>query len=82
MNSRLLNIDRGELDVRKIFWFVVVFETIAMLIILMGDIYDIALFAAIVFLPAVFLLIPLEPVLGIPLMFIATGFDFFAQIKT
>ena len=80
MNSRLLSIDRGEIDIRKIFWLMVVFETIAMLIILMGDIYDIAFFATIVFLPAVFLLIPLEPVLGIPLMFIATGFDFFAQI--
>lgn len=80
MNSRLLSIDRGEIGIRKIFWLMVVFETIAMLIILMGDIYDIAFFATIVFLPAVFLLIPLEPVLGIPLMFIATGFDFFAQI--
>ncbi|MFC1561129.1 O-antigen ligase family protein [Candidatus Latescibacterota bacterium] len=80
MNSRLLSINRGEIDVRRIFWLLVVFETIAMLIILLGDIYEIAYFAAIVFLPTIFLLIPIEPVLGIPLMFIATGFDFFAQI--
>ncbi|MFC1541491.1 O-antigen ligase family protein [Candidatus Latescibacterota bacterium] len=80
MNSRLLSIDRGEIHFRKILPFLVIFEMITIAVFLLGDKYAIAYFSVIVSVPLLLLLIPIEPLLGLPLMFIATGFDFFAQI--
>jgi len=76
----MLSLDRGEIDIRKVFWTMVAFETIAMLIILVGDIYNIAYFAAAILIPLFLLFIPVEPVLTIPFLFIATGLHFFALI--
>ena len=42
--------------------------------------YANAYFWGIVLIPLFLILIPVEPVIGISLMFIATGFDFFGQI--
>ncbi|MFC1539194.1 O-antigen ligase family protein [Candidatus Latescibacterota bacterium] len=80
MNSRMLSINRGEIDFPKILLFLVIFEMIAMAVFLLGDTDAISYFFVIVFLPLLLLFIPMEPLLGLPLMFIATGFDFFAQI--
>ena len=62
MNSHMLSFDHGEINIRKVFWIMVVFETIALLIILMSNIYGIAYFAAIVLTPILLILIPVEPV--------------------
>jgi len=60
--------------------YVVLFEIAAMAVLFFGDNEAILYFSVIVFVPILLLFIPIEPLLGLPLMFIATGFDFFAQI--
>ncbi len=80
MNSRILSINRGVVDMRKMLWFIIIFEVLVMSFALLGDMYANAYFWGIVLIPVLLILIPIEPVIGIPLMFIATGFDFAGQI--
>ncbi|MFC1650089.1 O-antigen ligase family protein [Candidatus Latescibacterota bacterium] len=80
MNSRLLGIDRGEIDFRKALLFLVILEMVTMAVFLTGDIIIIGIFAAIVLTPVFLFLIPVEPVLTVPFLFIATGLHFFALI--
>lgn len=86
MDSHVLDIDRGEINIRRIFWILVGFETITMLIFLYGDLVKYgnlifyAYFIGIILTPLFLLLIPIEPTIGIVLMLLATGFDFLGRI--
>ncbi len=80
MSSQSIALDRGILDVRKIFWFIVAFEAVALNVILWGDLMFNVFFWSIIVVPLFLLMIPLEPVLGVPLMLIATGMDYLGRI--
>ncbi|MFC1490451.1 O-antigen ligase family protein [Candidatus Latescibacterota bacterium] len=81
MNSRQLSIDRGVIDIRKALIFLIVFEMVALAVFLTGDFTVMGIFAAIVLAPILLILIPVEPLLGLPLMFIASGIDYFTVLK-
>ena len=86
MNDHALDIHSGDLNVRRIFWFLISFEAVALVIMLVGDffLYNNLVFYAyvggILITPFMLLLIPLEPTLGIILMLITTGVDFLGRI--
>ncbi|MBT4484855.1 MAG: O-antigen ligase family protein [Candidatus Latescibacteria bacterium] len=80
MNSHVLDINRGEINVWKIFWLLVCFEAVTLVAVLQGDLIVLAYYVGIVLTPLLLLLIPLEPTIGIILMLVATGFDFMARI--
>ncbi len=80
MNVQVLGLRNDAISPRKMFVLLVLVEAIIMYFMLWGDRYTIAYFLAIAMTPLLLLLIPIEPVIGIPFMLIATGFDFFAQI--
>ncbi len=80
MNSPSISIKHGVLDVHRIFWIIVAFEAIALNVILWGNLMFNVFFWSIILVPLFLLVIPLEPVLGIPLMLVATGMDYLGRI--
>lgn len=75
MNARVLGMNNEILSIRKIFWLMVVVELLTIFAILYGDLIFWAYYFGIILVPLVLLLIPIEPIIGIVLMIIATGFD-------
>ncbi len=80
METKFLSIDRGEVNYRKMMLFLIVIELATVAVFLTNDIFTIAMFGVILVAPILLILIPVEPVLTIPFLFIATGLHFFALI--
>ncbi|MFC1485876.1 O-antigen ligase family protein [Candidatus Latescibacterota bacterium] len=80
MQPSLLTLNRGEIDYRKVFLYILAFELMILAVMLTGDTFLMAGSGAVVLLPLILLFLPKEPVIGIPLMFVATGLDFFGTI--
>jgi len=77
---------RGKINLQRIFWALVAFELLALAIFFIGDQFY---FKNIIFyvywggallVPLFLLVTPIEPVVGLQLMFITTGLDFLARI--
>jgi len=80
MVSQSLGLNSSVIDTRKLFCLLALFEFVTMVIVLVAEPMDILLYFVVVLMPVFLLLLPIEPLLGVPFIFIATGFDFFAQI--
>ena len=85
-NVEALDLNRSGLNIRRIFWLLVAFELLIFLVLYIGDyfLYNNLIFYAymvgILLTPIFLIIIPLEPTIGLVLMFIATGFDFLGRI--
>ena len=75
ITSSQLSLDKGVIDVRRVFVYGAFCQLIALALMLTGNYMFIAGFAAVLLSPLLVLLIPIEPLIGLPLMLIATGFD-------
>ena len=75
MNAHMLDINSDVLNVRRIFWLMVIIEVLTMFALLYGDLIFWAYYFGIIITPLILLLIPVEPAFGIVLMLVATGFD-------
>ncbi len=86
MKVHALDIERGGLNIWRIFWFLAAFEALMLLAMWFGDqfLYNdlkfYAYLAGILIVPLFLVLTPVEPTIGILLMVIATGFDFLGRI--
>lgn len=73
-------LNRGIADHRRALWLALLMTLISFAFFLTGDRNLMIGYAVMVVAPLVLLFLPKEPVIGIPLMFIATGFDAFGSI--
>ncbi len=80
MHEPLLTLNRGGIDYRKLFVYLIALELVTMAFMVTENTYLMAGYAVVILGLLVLLFIPKEPVIGIPLMFIATGLDFFGSI--
>ena len=80
MQSRFLELNRGVINIRKIFLIMVVFEALIIWAALFKDLIFLGAIIGIMIIPFFLLLIPLEPTIGVVLMLLASGLDFLAVI--
>jgi len=80
MQLRFLELNRGVINIRKIFLIMVVFEAFFIWAVLFKDLIFLGTIIGIMIIPFFLLLIPLEPTIGVALMLLATGLDFLAVI--
>lgn len=69
------------IDIQKIFLLLVLFEILVMAVVLFGDIITMAVFGICILGLGFLLFSPVEPLIGIPFMLIATGLNYYAAIK-
>ncbi len=80
MISSLTGLDRGAISLRVIFYVLIALEITTLCFLLFGDLEAKILYAAILLVPLVIIIIPLEPCLGLALMILTTGLDFLGVI--
>lgn len=80
MNSPLTGLDRGTIGLRSVFVLLILLELATLSIILFADIDTQVLCAAVLLVPLVIILIPLEPTIGLMIMVLTTGIDFLGVI--
>jgi O-antigen ligase len=81
MESTFSTLNHGVIDYRKVFLFSVIFQLITLFVITYGNYLLTIGYVATILGILVIVFIPKEPVIGILLMLIATGLDFFGQIE-
>lgn len=80
MDLTLVGTDNALINMRRIFWMLVIFELICMSFLLFGGYETKIWFAGILLVPVFVVFIPLEPAVGLAIMIIVTGLDFMGVI--
>lgn len=80
MVSGLTGLDRGTISLRTVFFVLIALEITTLCFMLFGELETKILYAAILLVPFLIVIIPLEPCFGIALMVLTTGLDFLGII--
>ncbi len=86
MQTDVLKLKHNEINALKVFWALFAFLGLTMVMYFIGDYFFFnnpkfyIYCVSIILVPIFLLLVPLEPVVGLQLMFITTGLDFLARI--
>lgn len=74
--------NRQFINARKIFWMMVTFEIVLMAVLLLCRFETQMIVTGIVVVPLFIVLIPLEPVIGLAVMVVMTGMDYFGVVAS
>ena len=80
MNYALTGLNRGAIGLRSVFVLLILLELTTMGIILFAELETQVLYAAVLLVPLVIIVIPLEPTVGLAIMVLTTGLDFLGVI--
>jgi O-antigen ligase len=80
LNYAITSLDRGAIGLRSVFVFLILLELTTMGIILFAELETQVLYAAVLLVPLVIIVIPLEPTVGLAIMVLTTGLDFLGVI--
>ncbi len=80
MVSGLTGLDRGMVSLRAVFFVLVALEITTLCFVLFGELETKILYAAILLVPLLIVIIPLEPNVGIAIMVLTSGLDFLGVI--
>ncbi len=80
MVSGLTGLDRGTVSLRAVFFVLVALEIATLCFVLFGELETKILYAAILLVPLLIVIIPLEPNVGIAIMVLTSGLDFLGVI--
>ena len=75
MTTTSLSLDRGGINPRRVFLYLFLLAAIALFLLTTGNTRYLIGFGVVLVAPVIVLLLPAQPLIGLVLMFIATGFD-------